>query len=124
MLVSGGFDPIHSGHVRLIRAAREFGRLYIALLSDRLVRQQRGSVLMPWEERAEILRAISGVWDVLEIEDSDGTVCRMLARVKPHIFAFGGDGKRPHPAEHDVCKRLGIREVYEVGEHKIPAVGA
>lgn len=124
MLVSGGFDPLHSGHVRLIRAAAEMGKLYVVLNSDAWLRRKKGYVFMPWSERAEILRAIALVTDVLAVDDADGTICQALMRVRPRYFANGGDRKSPDPREHDVCYNYGITELFEVGGHKINSSSA
>lgn len=124
VLVSGGFDPLHSGHVRLIMEAAKLGRLYVALNSNRWLKHKKGYVFMPWEERAEILRAIRGVVDVLAVDDSDGTVCKALERVKPAFFANGGDRSIGNPAEHAVCVKWGIQEIFEVGGHKINSSSA
>lgn len=124
VLISGGFDPLHSGHVRLITEAAKMGRLYVALNSNRWLKKKKGYVFMPWEERAEILRAMRCVVEVLAVDDSDGTVCHTLERVRPAIFANGGDVTKGHPAEHAVCAKYGIQEVFEVGGHKINSSSA
>lgn len=105
--------------MRLIQEAQKFGRLYVALNSDRWIKKKKGYVFMTWEERAEILRSISGVVEVLAVDDKDGTVCRILERVKPHYFANGGDRRKPNTLEHEICTRWGIEELFEVGGQKI-----
>ena len=67
---------------------------------------------MPWEERAEILRAIRGVVDVVRVNDEDGTVCEALRRIKPDYFANGGDRVESNNAELGV---EGWRFVYGIG---------
>jgi glycerol-3-phosphate cytidylyltransferase-like family protein len=70
---------------------------------------------MPWEERAEILMAIKGVTDVVQVDDSDGTVCEALRRIRPDYFANGGDRKVGNTPEGDVCAELGIEMLWGVG---------
>jgi D-beta-D-heptose 7-phosphate kinase/D-beta-D-heptose 1-phosphate adenosyltransferase len=77
---------------------------------------------MTWAERAEILIALRCVDSVIEITDLDGTCAQTLAKVKPDIFAKGGDRTGPDKmpqAELDVCRELGISVVYGVGGGKI-----
>jgi cytidyltransferase-like protein len=124
VLISGGFDPLHSGHVRLITEAAKMGRLYVALNSNRWLKKKKGYVFMPWEERAEILRAMRGVVEVLAVDDADGTVCLILERVRPAIFANGGDRVKANANEHAVCAKLGILEIFEVGGYKINSSSA
>lgn len=119
VLVSGGFDPLHIGHVRLIRRASEYGRVVVGLNSDAWLLRKKGFVFMPWAERAEILNALALVSLVLPVEDSDGTVCALLESAQPHYFANGGDRTQAHPAEHAVCERIGIKELFGVGGVKI-----
>ncbi len=124
VLISGGFDPLHSGHVRLITEAAKMGRLYVALNSNRWLKKKKGYVFMSWEERAEILRAMRGVVEVLAVDDADGTVCHTLERIMPAIFANGGDRVKGNPAEHAVCVKYGIQEVFEIGGYKINSSSA
>jgi cytidyltransferase-like protein len=116
-------DPLHVGHIRHIRAAKELGdRLVVLLNPDRDLVAKKGFAFMPWAERAEILMALSAVDQVIEITDSDGTCAQTLARVKPDIFAKGGDRSGPDKMpqnELDVCEKLGIKIVYGVGGGKI-----
>ena len=62
--VSGGFDPVHVGHVRMIQAAAKFGDVIVICNSDAWLKRKKGYSFMPFEERAEILRAFKGVKDV------------------------------------------------------------
>ena len=74
IMVSGGFDPIHVGHVRMILAAAGLGNVIVAVNSDNWLMRKKGYIFMPWDERAEILKAVKGVTDVVAVGDSDGTV--------------------------------------------------
>ena len=119
ILISGGFDPIHIGHVRLINYAHDYGKVVVALNSDHWLKAKKGFVFMPWTERAEILRALNAVHDVIMVDDRDGTVCMALRQLKPDYFANGGDRMEPNPLEHEVCKQLGIKELFNIGGKKI-----
>ena len=70
---------------------------------------------MPFEERAEILRSIKGVTKVEAVDDSDGTVCEALKRLKPTHFANGGDRTNKNTPEMKVCDELNIAMVWEMG---------
>jgi len=117
--VSGGFDPVHVGHVRMILEAAEVGDVIVVANSDEWLMRKKGYVFMPWEERAEILASIRGVIKVVTVDDSDGTVCEALRREKPTFFANGGDRKTDNTPEMDVCSELGIGLLWEVGGGKI-----
>ena len=119
IMLSGGFDPIHRGHVRMILAAAELGNVIIAANSDRWLMSKKGYIFMLWDERAEILRSIRGVDDVVPVGDTDGTVCEALRRVKPDIFGNGGDRTQQNTPEMEVCKELGIEMVWGLGGEKI-----
>jgi cytidyltransferase-like protein len=117
--VSGGFDPIHIGHVRMILEAAEMGDVIVVANSDEWLMRKKGFVFMPWEERAEILSSIRGVLRVVRVDDSDGTVCEALRREKPDFFANGGDRKTNNTPEMEVCNELEIGLLWEVGGGKI-----
>jgi cytidyltransferase-like protein len=117
--VSGGFDPIHVGHVRLIRSAALLGDVVVIANSDAWLRRKKGYSFMPFEERSEILESIEGVHAVIEADDDDDTVCETLLKLKPHIFANGGDRKSDNTPEGDLCEELGIDMVWNVGGEKI-----
>ena len=115
IMVSGGFDPIHVGHVRMIQEAAEYGDVIVVANSDAWLKRKKGFHFMSWNERAEILYAIKGVAGVYEVDDSDGTVCEALTRLEPDYFANGGDRKINNTPEMDVCEKLGIEMLWGVG---------
>ena len=105
-VVSGGFDPIHSGHISYIKAAREYGDyLIIALNSDNWLRKKKGKEFMPFNERKSVLESISGVDKVIGFQDDDlGSCINALEKIKKEypndeiIFCNGGDrGKENIP---------------------------
>ena len=117
--VSGGFDPIHVGHVRMILEAAEHGDVIVIANSDAWLKRKKGFVFMPYEERAEILESIKGVFSVAEADDADDTVCSTLSVLVPDVFANGGDRKGDNTPEVALCKELGIKMLWNVGGGKI-----
>jgi cytidyltransferase-like protein len=98
VVVSGGFDPIHSGHIAMFEAAKALGDvLVVALNSDDWLTRKKGRPFMPWAERAGIIGAMKIVNEVISFNDDDGTACDALERVlvlwpnSDVIFANGGD---------------------------------
>ena len=118
--VSGGFDPIHIGHVRMILDAARFGKVIVIANSDEWLMRKKGYVFMPYEERQEILYAIKGVVDVIEAKDDDGTVCKTLKHINPHIFANGGDRGDSNTPEMDACKEMEIQMIWGMGGNDKP----
>ena len=117
--ISGGFDPIHIGHVRMIEEASKHGSVMVILNSDEWLQRKKGYVFMPWKERAYIIGNIKGVSMVTNVNDSDNTVCQALKRHKPTAFANGGDRKTDNTPEMNVCKELGIELMWNIGGDKI-----
>lgn len=118
-MVSGGFDPPHNGHTRLIRGAAEHGRVVVALNSDEWLIRKKGFRYLSWGDRAEVLMAIRGVCDVVSVDDSDGTVCDAIERYRPDYFANGGDRMDKNTPEVELCKSLGVGLLWGVGGGKI-----
>ena len=113
--VSGGFDPVHIGHIRMIQDASRYGNVMVIINSDEWLMRKKGYVFMPWKERAEIMGNIKGVVMVTQVDDSDGTVCEALSRHKPDAFANGGDRKEKNTPEMDLCDHIGIELLWSVG---------
>jgi D-beta-D-heptose 7-phosphate kinase/D-beta-D-heptose 1-phosphate adenosyltransferase len=118
--VSGGFDPIHIGHVRMFREAAALGHeLVVILNNDNWLTKKKGFVFMHQEERKEIIEAIEGVSRVVLTKHEPGcedmSVCHILREVRPHVFANGGDRKEDNTPESLLCEELGIKSVYSVG---------
>tara|TARA_R100000278_G_scaffold115575_1_gene94540 strand:- start:1126 stop:1605 length:480 start_codon:yes stop_codon:yes gene_type:complete len=115
VMVSGGFDPVHAGHIRMIRHAAKFGDVIVVANSDDWLWRKKGFVFMEYERRIEILNAIKGVVLVDSVDDSDGTVCEAIRRLKPTYFANGGDRGRSNTPEQSVCEELGIELLWGIG---------
>ena len=115
IMLSGGFDPIHIGHVRMIREASRWGQVYVVVNSDDWLIRKKGYVFMPFDQRAEIIGNIKGVTMVTNVDDSDGTVCEALKRHRPDAFANGGDRKKENTPEMELCEELGIQMLWGIG---------
>ena len=119
VMVSGGFDPIHVGHVRMIREAAQYGNVIVVANSDDWLFRKKGYNFMGFVERKEILMAIKGVVQVIPVDDKDGTVCEALRRIKPTYFANGGDRTSDNTPEKRVCEELVIEMLWNIGGQKI-----
>ena len=119
--VSGGFDPIHVGHVRMFEAARKLGdKLVVILNNDHWLEKKKGFVFMPQEERKELLESIRWVDGVVLTKHppnpADMSVNEALGRVRPAIFANGGDRTKQNIPEVPVCKKIGCEMVFGIGK--------
>ena len=118
--VSGGFDPIHVGHVRMFEAARKLGdRLLVIINGDAWLTRKKGFVFMPALQRAEIIAALRCVDEVYILESDKDDVCEALEKFRPDIFANGGDRKHDNIPEVSCCNELGIQMEFNVGGEKI-----
>ena len=109
VIATGGFDPIHSGHINYIKEAKKLGDvLIVGANSDAWLRRKKGQEFMPWEERASILSAIKDVDRVINFDDADGSAKDAIRKVRaiyPHdkiVFANGGDRTKTNIPEMDV----------------------
>ena len=99
VLVTGGFDPLHSGHIDYFREAKKLGnQLHVGLNSDEWLTNKKGRPFMPFSERAALIENLSIVDKVISFDDSDGTACGAIFKtLSTHssgtkvIFANGGD---------------------------------
>ena len=118
--VSGGFDPVHIGHVRMFDEAKKHGdRLVVILNNDNWLKKKKGYVFMSEHERAEVIKGFRAVDEVIltdHPEDpSDMSVCEALKKVRPHVFANGGDRVHDNVPEVSVCREIGAEMVFGIG---------
>ena len=121
-LITGGFDPIHSGHLAYIKEAQTYGRLVVAVNSDEWLARKKGRAFMPLSERVEILRDIKGVHDVIVFDDSDDSACdaiKMAVRLYHGAtinFLNGGDRVEGNIPEMGTCPTwMDIKFHFSVG---------
>lgn len=121
VLVTGGFDPIHSGHISHFKAARALGdRLIVGLNSDEWLQRKKGQEFMPWNERLCVVNNLAMVDEVYTFDDQDGSARQFIRQVRAHypaaqlIFANGGDRTDTNCPEIDVDDP-DLRFVFGVG---------
>lgn len=97
-MVTGGFDPIHSGHIAYFKSARALGdMLIVGLNSDEWLERKKGRAFMPWNERLCVINNLAMVDEVYTFDDEDGSAKHFIQQVRAHyptaelIFANGGD---------------------------------
>ena len=128
IILSGGFDPVHKGHIRMFREAANLGaQVIVGLNSDEWLIRKKDKPFMEWDERAEILESCKFVTQVLSMNDSDDTASDIIKQVAKLYknqdmniyFANGGDRGKGNVPELDVCKDLNVVMLWGVGGGKI-----
>jgi cytidyltransferase-like protein len=109
VMATGGFDPVHSGHIAYFKAARALGdMLIVGLNSDEWLERKKGRAFMPWNERLCIVNNLAMVDEVYTFDDEDGSARHFIQQVRAHypnadlIFANGGDRTQDNIPEMDV----------------------
>jgi len=109
VLITGGFDPLHSGHIAYFKAAKTLGDiLVVGVNSDAWLTRKKGAPFMPYVERSAIVRNIVGVDFVIDFDDSDGSAKRAIQMVRSSypndkiVFANGGDRTNENIPEMDL----------------------
>jgi D-beta-D-heptose 7-phosphate kinase/D-beta-D-heptose 1-phosphate adenosyltransferase len=103
----------------MIQEAAEYGQVIVIVNSDDWLMRKKGYIFMPFEERCEIIQGFAAVSETTHVDDTDGTVCEALQRLKPTFFANGGDRKTDNTPEMDVCAAEGIQLLWGTGGGKI-----
>ncbi len=129
IIVSGGFDPVHKGHIRMFREAANLGaQVIVGLNSDSWLSRKKGKPFMNWNERAEILESCKFITQVIAFDDSDDTAEDAIRIVydmfdyqedKKIYFANGGDRGKGNVPELDVCRELNVTMLWGIGGGKI-----
>jgi len=119
VMATGGFDPIHSGHIAYFKAAKTLGdMLIVGLNSDEWLERKKGRAFMPWNERLCIVNNLAMVDEVYTFDDEDGSARHFIQQVRAHypdaelIFCNGGDRTPDNIPEMDVD---GVEFVFGVG---------
>jgi rfaE bifunctional protein nucleotidyltransferase chain/domain len=118
---SGGFDPIHPGHVDYLNRAKELGNTLVVVVNgDNFLRVKKGKPFQDLFTRCYIVDNLRSVDYVIPFEiENDQTVCVALEKIRPHIFVKGGDRTSANVPECGVCAKLNIDIVYNIGMEKI-----
>ena len=123
VIVSGYFDPLHVGHLEYLRMASQLGdTLLVIVNNDEQAKLKKGESFMNEKDRMEIIYALECVDEVLISCDSDESVCKSIelaAQFKPMadlIFAKGGDRHFGEVPEVEICEKLGIEMIGNLGE--------
>ena len=114
--VSGYFDPIHVGHLEYLKLAKELGdKLVVIVNNNHQCILKKGKPFMDEADRVEIVKAVGIVDEVFLSIDQDKSVCASLERIKPNIFANGGDRHTGEVPETVVCKTNNIKIIDGLG---------
>lgn len=123
VIASGGFDPLHSGHIEYLNKAAQLGnKLYVIINKDDFLIKKKGYRLLDQKTRAEIVGSLKCVDKVVFSVDNDMSVCKTIAGIADRnkgcklIFAKGGDRNSGNIPEKEICDKLGIEIVDGLGE--------
>ena len=143
IVLSGGFDPVHKGHLRMFREASQLGhQVIVGLNSDEWLTRKKGKPFMDFKERKEILEGFKYVNQVLAFDDSDDTACKLIGQVRTIYngqgfnydyldsnptgeseyklyFANGGDRTTDNTHEMKTCEKMEVEMLWGIGGGKI-----
>lgn len=126
VILSGGFDPVHKGHVRMVLASAELGeKVIVGVNSDSWLVRKKGKNFMSLEERIEIMSAFLGVHEARGFNDEDNTACDLIRAVRKEnpdlsiAFANGGDRTSENVPEDATCNDCDVDMLWGVGGGKI-----
>ena len=123
VLVTGGFDPLHSGHLQYFKEAKKLGDvLHVGLNSDEWLSRKKGRPFMPFSERVTILEALEVVDKVISFDDTDDSACGAIYKTMATnanveiVFANGGDRNNENTPEYKIYGGMnGISFAYGIG---------
>jgi len=121
VVTSGGYDPIHPGHISLIIESQRYGDTMVVIVNgDHFLTAKKGRPFQNLETRSLIVSGIAGVDYVVPFEiKNDMSVNKALEIIKPHVFTKGGDTVDPSTIrEWEVCQKNGTEVVFGVGDDK------
>jgi len=126
IILSGGFDPIHKGHIRMFKEASMNGMVVVGLNSDNWLIRKKGKFFMPFKERKEILESIKYIDLVKSFNDSDDTACDLIHKINSKFsdkynifFGNGGDRTNQTTPEINFCNDNNIDLIWGLGGGKI-----
>lgn len=115
--VSGYFDPLHVGHLEYLKLAKSLGDYLIVIVnSNSQCKIKKGKPFMDENDRLEIVRNLKMVDEVFLSIDQDKTVCKSLEKIRPDIFANGGDRSTEEVPETVICNKHKIKMIDGLGE--------
>ena len=124
-LVTGGFDPIHSGHISYFERAKDLsGYLVVGLNTEEWLTRKKGQYFQSWKERAEIIRHLDMVDAVISYDDSDDSSCEGISRcldiAEKVVFCNGGDRADSNTPEEEFCSNnsYNLTSEYNIGGSK------
>ena len=125
-IVSGGFDPVHVGHIELFEKAKSLADdLIVIVNTDEFLTNKKGEPFMPLKERMTIIQALKPVKLTIKSIDKDQTVCDSVKFVNEMykkkydeiMFCNGGDRTSgENTPEHKICEEIGVKPVYGLGD--------
>ena len=121
VLISGGFDPVHSGHIKLIEEASKHGDIVVLLNSDEWLRKKKGKEFLSFKERSIIMNALKNVIDVISCGEVDRTCIDGIKKVIKKYpnqkikFANGGDRNNNTTPETIFCEENDIDLLWGIG---------
>jgi len=125
IVLSGGFDPIHPGHISMFEDAVHYGLVFTLLNSDTWLVRKKGFCLFPFDDRKYMLSRIKYISEVYEVDDQDGTVVpgidaiyTLYGNESPIIFGNGGDRSIINTPEVSYCDNHNIKTVFGLGDFK------
>ena len=126
IVLSGGFDPMHVGHLRMIQESAKMAEIVIVgVNSDEWLMRKKGYIFMPHDERVEMVQGTRGVSKAMSFDDDDNSACDLLRKVRalwPNFkvaFANGGDRTSDNIPEIPVAKELNVHLIWGVGGGKV-----
>ena len=143
IILSGGFDPVHKGHMRMFREAANLGhQVIVGLNSDEWLIRKKGKPFMEFYERKEILEGIKYISSVVKFDDRDDTANALISQVRSKYnggmfnhtyddvnptgrndyriyFANGGDRGKGNTPEMDTCRKFDVTMLWGIGGGKI-----
>ena len=126
IILSGGFDPVHKGHVRMFKESKKIGSVIVGLNSDEWLKRKKNKFFMPFEERKEILDSIKYIDKTRSFNDNDDTACDLIKNIHSEygdkykiFFGNGGDRTNKTTPELEFCNNNNIEMIWGLGGGKI-----
>ena len=126
IILSGGFDPVHKGHIRMFEASKKIGKVAVGVNSDAWLMRKKNNIFMSFDERKEILESIKYIDYVFKFNDDDETACNLIELIcKKYkedysiFYGNGGDRTKQNTPEIEYCTKNNIELIWGLGGGKI-----